>query len=469
MKTTKHTFLKPLRIGILALSLPILIGCSGFLEVIPVGKTTTPVFFSDMNGIRAAINGAYAKVYSYYNSEFYRYPEVAGNTLELNNDKNMLNVFNFASTPDEDGAAVGQIWMDIYEAMSNINNILYYLPSLEEKFPGNRAELAQIKAQALFLRALCHFDVCRVYAQPYNYTAEASHPGVPVLLKTPEFYEYIERKPVHEVYAQIVSDLTASIQTFGSTAQVDVYHASKRAAQALLSRVYLYMEDWDKSIQYADSVLKTVPLSYGDDYLKMFSYVSGNEAILRLNSYNLSQNVGTFYSPTRLNVIVSDTLYSLFNDPADIRLRLFWKNGTARVSLKYRDSVEHLDPILLRASELYLNRAEAYLNKNLPDSAVKNMLVLMSRNLATNSNNIQLTNDPAQLELLIKKERLKELCFEGHCFFDITRRKENLARSASTGSSILFLPYPNDLFVLPIPQKELDTNPKMTKNPTVNN
>jgi starch-binding outer membrane protein, SusD/RagB family len=468
MKTNRHTFFKILRTGILAVMLPFLSGCSGFLEVTPVGKTTTPVFFSDMSGIRAAINGAYAKVYSYYNSEFYRYPEVAGNTLELNNDKNMLNVFNFASSPEEDGAAVGQIWMDIYEAMANINNILYYLPSLEEKFPGSKSELAQIKAQALFLRALCHFDVCRVYAQPYNYTTDASHTGIPVLLKTPEFYEYIARNPVSEVYAQIVTDLNGSIDAFGQTAQVDVYHASKLSAQALLSRVYLYMENWDKSIQLADSVLNSVPLAYGDDYLNMFSYASGKESILRLNSYNLSQNLGSFYSPSRLNTFASDTLYSLFSDPTDIRRNLFWKNGNVHVTLKYRDSVEHLDPFILRASELYLNRAEAYLNKNMPDSAVKNMKVLISRNLAVNINSISLPTDPVQLKVLIEKERLKELCFEGHCFFDITRRKENLVRSSGTGSTVSFLPYPNDLFVLPIPQKELDTNPKMTGNPTVN-
>lgn len=31
------------------------------------------------------------------------------------------------------------------------------------------------------------------------------------------------------------------------------------AAKALLSRVYLYMEDWDRAIAYADSVLQVKP------------------------------------------------------------------------------------------------------------------------------------------------------------------------------------------------------------------
>ena len=69
---------------------------------------------------------------------------------------------------------------------------------------------------------------------------------------------------------------------------------------------------------------------------------------------------------------------------------------------------------------------------------------------------------------LIRLERVKELCFEGHNFFDITRWKQNLVRERSTTSTTKSIAYPSDYFVLPIPQDELYANTSMQPNPTVN-
>ena len=74
-----------------------------------------------------------------------------------------------------------------------------------------------------------------------------------------------------------------------------------------------------------------------------------------------------------------------------------------------------------------------------------------------------------ELIRLIEKERVKELCFEGHNFFDIVRWKQDLVREKNTNSSMKKMVYPSDYFVLPIPQTELNANTNMQPNPTVNN
>ena len=70
---------------------------------------------------------------------------------------------------------------------------------------------------------------------------------------------------------------------------------------------------------------------------------------------------------------------------------------------------------------------------------------------------------------LIRRERVKELCFEGHNLWDLTRWKQDVVREAKTTSTMRRINYPSDLFVLPIPQTELFANENMQPNPTVNN
>ncbi|GAA4798440.1 RagB/SusD family nutrient uptake outer membrane protein [Olivibacter ginsenosidimutans] len=480
-----------------------LTSCNKFLEVEPVGRTTIPVLFSDMDGIRAAMAGAYSTTYAYYSSHFYLYPEIASDELLLNlssASETQRDVYNFNASADDETGMVGKIWEEIYVALSNINNILFYLPNLEVKFPQYKQELQTYRAEALFLRALCHFDLCRVYAQPYNYTADASHLGVPILQQTPGPDDNVSRKSVKEVYDFIINDLLAAKQLYtaggndlhqGSNKR---FYVSNEAVQALLSRVYLYKGDWDNCIQSASAVIAAIPLARGDDYTHMFFTLNdaGKETIFRLNGLDKSSALLDFYNfKGESGKLVkpagqpTDTLLKLFFDPTDIRFSILMQrlndqgsetDGSAFVTRKFdadQTAVDadrqHYNPLVLRVSELYLNRAEAYWNKGQFGEAVADIKQLEARAFNTSVDDITVTSNKDLLNHVIAAERMKELAFEGHRFFDITRRKEDLQRDATTTSTVPFISYPNDRFVLPISQKELDANLNMIGNPTVNN
>src|SRR5690606_608010 len=113
----------------------------------------------------------------------------------------------FANVPEQEAAPSAKIWSDIFEALANVNNALFYLPQLEAKYPKQVDELRMYRAEMLALRALAHFDLCRAYAQPYTYTNGATHLGVPVLRQTPGPDDVVKRGSVQQVYDLIVSDL----------------------------------------------------------------------------------------------------------------------------------------------------------------------------------------------------------------------------------------------------------------------
>ncbi|WP_010136605.1 RagB/SusD family nutrient uptake outer membrane protein [Ochrovirga pacifica] len=468
--------MKKIKTTITILSLSFFTSCSDFLEVDPIGKTTISVFFSDMDGIRAALPGAYSKVYDYYGDEFLLYPDTAGDMLQLATavENNMISQYNFTSNPAEEITAVGMIWRNALEALVNVNNMLEYQPALLEKFPSNEQELTQIKAEALFLRALIHFDLVRVYAQPYNYTNDASHLGVPVLTKTPSSDDHVPRKTVNEVYQQIEKDLKEAALLFeNSDDATSSFYASKNAVHALLARMYLYMENWEQAINYASLVIDSTPLSQGQDYLDMFLKIENDdESLFKLNGNLKTPYINKFYNQETPLAIASTKLTNLLNENTeDIRLDLI--DTETLTSLKFlkpfsnigeiKDNDYHI--IVLRASEMYLIRAEAYTELSNIDLAKEDLKILMARNYQTTTAAITLNkNTQEELKTLIDKERSKELCFEGHRLYDITRTQQNLIREANTTSTVKEITYPSTKFVLPIPQKEMDVNKAMIQN-----
>lgn len=448
--------------------------CSDFLTVMPKGRVTTPSFLSSPDGLKAALVGTYSKLYTVYDGDFVRYPDVAGNMLSIFNateSANMISQYNFTSNEDEELGAVGKIWSDTFEAMANANNIIQYAPKVAEDYPLQAADIDRIMGEALFIRALCHLDVCLCYAQPYNYTADASHLGVPVLYKTPGPDDNEPRRSVAEVYTLICNDLTRAEELLADKSPRGQYYVSLDAVRALHSRVSLYMEKWQDAIDYADDVIPTKSLTQGQNYYNMYrNPVVASEVIFRFDGTEMGSKHRSFYAET---AIPADTLFTLF-DPRDTRLQVLYKDG-AHYCMKYESDLTQLglnhgdETIVLRLSEMYLNAAEAACMLGNYTNARGYIKPILERAVdADYAQEVLANTSDAKLLDLVRKERVKELCFEGHNFFDIVRWKMDLVREKATTSTVKRINYPSDYFVLPISRYELSANRNMQPNPTVN-
>lgn len=456
----------------IALIMASLTACSDFLTVEQKGKTTIPSFLSDPRGLNAGLIGAYNKFYDYYDNQFLKYPEVAGNmsSMNLSSGSDMLEQYNF--TPNAtSGTTSYYIWYRIGVALANTNDIIQYAPEVAKSYPTQTDSCNQILGQALLLRALCHFDLCRVYAQPYNYTNDASHLGIPVLTKTPGPDDNPSRNTVKKVYEQILDDLTKASSLLTDNVAKDVHYASLQSVNAMFARVYLYMEDWDNALKYAKLAIGSQQLAQGQDYYNMYMNLNTRgEAIFRLSGDKMVGKQMNFYTS---ECLPADTLISLF-DNSDIRLPLIVQNGTKKC-IKYTATIipdnqpKREDPFIFRLSEMYLTAAEAAWESGFYNDARSYIQDIVSRAIGSDKATAVLAAYTDQdLINLIRTERVKELCFEGHNFFDITRWKQDLVREKSTNSTVRRIAYPNNLFVLPIPQYELDANENMLPNPTVN-
>ena len=467
-----------------------LLSCKKFLEKEPIGRIGKQILFEDVNGAKLALNGSYNMVLSYYKSDFGMYADVASdNLLRSTKASILLPQFNFQSTSGDDELAVGSIWLGIFKALNNINNVINAIPELKTKFPNENKKLDSINGQALVLRALCHFDLSRVYAQPYNFTPDASHLGVPVVLKTPSPGQNIERKTMRETYDQIITDINNALpilQVYNNrSAQATI---SYQAALALLSRIYLYKGDWTQSIATANMVINdgNYTLATAAGYKSAFlTYAANNanpkvEIIFQLSNAGLpltSSMLFSIFSDAQSGQYVASSKIKTLFDADDIRATQMFtfpasgENTGKSLTKKYGDGVVNvLNPVslqLIRLSELYLNRAEAKWNLGQYAQAAEDLLIIAQRAHPTQTITINYSSN-ADLYKQIADERNRELCFENHRLFDIIRRKENLQRAGDCNATICSLSYPNDKFILPIPSKEVEANKGMQQNPGYN-
>ena len=449
--------------------------CSDFLEVDVKGKATIPSFLSDPQGLYAGLVGTYNKMYAYVDNEFTKYGDVAGNMVSMpsaSSSGDMVAQYNFTSDESQITGAVGYIWRKIYVAQANANNIIEYGPDVADAYPTQRDYCNNIIGQALLIRAMCHFDQCRAYAQPYNYTADASHLGVPILLRTPGANDTPSRATVKEVYDQVLKDLERASGLLTDEVANSRFYGSLQAVNCMFSRVYLYMEDWENALKYARLAIGSQKLAQGDDYLDMFFDLNKQgEAIFRLSGDDMNGYLKSFYENS---CVPADTLMSLYDDD-DLRLQLLRNTNGSKRCRKYSATTipgnkpKRDDPFLFRLSEEYLNAAEAACELGQYADARQYIRAIIERAVGKEeAEAIMATTTDAQLLQLIRRERVKELCFEGHNFFDLTRWKQDLVRERNTTSTMKYMAYPSDYFVLPLPQDELNANTSMQPNPTVN-
>ncbi|RYF21491.1 MAG: RagB/SusD family nutrient uptake outer membrane protein [Flavobacteriales bacterium] len=473
---------------VLVCTLLIVSSCKSFLDIEPVGSLTGEKLFTNVEGYTSAMVGSYSLFTKYHLSNYGLYGELRGDNVLLNQTLGMavLAEYNYESDPTLETGPVRRIWESIYETLNNVNNVIESRASLLKDFPGSTANIERIYGEALVLRAMCFFDLANIYSQTYSYSADASHLGVPIFTKTPLPGVNTPRSTIKETYTRIIDDLKEA-QTVLSNNNVskNKIYVSADAATALLSRVYLYMQDWDGVIGLLENpTLKTkYPLVSSSQYMDMFmgttqrtnpTFIS-SEVIWQLNLHETSISYLTdiLSNPETFYVYPHATYRTLFEN-TDVRSTQFVanpRNTSMFYTLKYgkADEVVRANwPVnfkMFRSAEIYLNLAEAYYHKQQYELAANQVKVVRARAYNVAPETITLSSaDPAVLLQQIKLERRKELGFENQRIFDIMRYKESLNRT-ECNSNTCTLTFPNNKFVLPIPDSEILANPLIKQNP----
>ncbi|MGN7786536.1 RagB/SusD family nutrient uptake outer membrane protein [Niabella sp. 22666] len=383
-------------------------------------------------------------------------------------------------------SAYGTVYNEFYKAIAALNTILFEAPLMKEK-GAPEDQLRRIAGEAAFLRAHYYLQLVSAYGKPYSKATAATDYGVPLKTSPEVDLNFSTRASVEQVYNQVEADLLEAEQKLEGMNEASLLRVNQAAAQALLSRVYLYRENYEKAIAYADKVLQKryrIRNLNSMDVNSPFLTQASPEIIFTSPNTNgfmndLMQVVSEgFWSDASGNFRVSNDLLAAFST-RDLRLQFFLKKAADEGWLTRKsgekDQKNLNDRGTLRLPELYLNKAEALATLGRDAAAIATVEELRKNRFKPEDvTAINLSGE--DLVRFIREERRRELCFEEHRWFDLRRYGVNSKypfgktirhRSFAYNNAQRYLegyyelkPYMQDqaAYVLPIPAEEIKFN-----------
>lgn len=395
-------------------------------------------------------------------------------------------------------------WKKTYKCIGAINSIIYQCGEMRGKTQKDAEQvmLNHTEGEARFLRAYYYFVLANIYGTPYRKATASTDLSVP--MKTSETIEdkYYTRSTNAEVWGQIAEDLRLASGLLKGYTPESKLRGGYGAVKALQSRVALYMEDYATVISAADEL---EDMNY--DVLDLNGIAATDNDIGRSSSdviFTMSQTeipivfvddqmvydyssypYRSYYAAA--NFRASDDLIRLYA-PDDLRLADYFRTtvmGGVMQPNKYKSWSVYNDTegvsnvYLLRLAEVWLNKAEAEAMLGQTEAARTTIERLRARRFKSADASV-VPSGEKELVSFIRDERRRELCFEGHRWFDLRRYSVNSkyplsesftiqhptyaydadnAKVVKTGTYVLNS-YQKDqaAWIIPIPDDEIEFN-----------
>lgn len=468
------------KIAVLALIVGGFTSCDKELDQVPFDEIATDNAFITVSDFENAARGIYASLANpsmYGGSDqggMIDAPDVLSDNVTFSQigrfSRRTLHNWQYGPADSPMGGLYASGYSTIYSANLLLSKI--------ENFEGDNK--ANIMAEAKAVRALAHFNIISFFGKIPTESGDANGSLGIAYVTTPDAYITPARETVGAVYAKIVDDLKDAAANINAVS--DPGRLNKDAVNTLLSRVYLYMGEWQKSIDAASLVTKAVAprssvVGVWEDTNKdgLLFYIPNIDTGLNLNvGVTWSQGSLTQFKP---EYVVSYELNELFQND-DIRKSAYILqgtfsgeryNGVKKQFGRPGQSNGMVDIKILRAAEARLNIAEAQFNLGNEGAARTALDAVRTKRYTTPPSG----ETGIALRDAIRLERRLEFAFEYQRFFDLKRwgmsierdGKGDMANGLGAASDVQTLPAGSIKFELPLSQRAMDVNPNNIQNP----
>lgn len=467
--------------------------CSDFLELNPLSDLGEKEFYKTADDITSAVNGAYS---SLQDGNIYGNWYVFGE-IPSDNTRNQLSGSVTTQSEfdkfyiDTQNGQIKDFWTAAYKVINRTNTVLGRIDGVQI----DAALASRYKLECQFIRALMYFNLIRVYGD------------IPLVLKEisiGESYDIL-REPKDNVYKQIIADLNEAQSLPDTYPAKEAGRATSGAAKALLGDIYMTLHNYTEAEKILGEVVNggryallenTAGSQNIDGYKAAFSPVNHNskEGIFEIQflkgGFGEGSNYANNFSPENSGTNVVAVGGSGGNNIPEMDIYNAYEEGDLRrdfsMSLGYNDNrkdglwvesryvCKYMDvpyagndannnyPVI-RYANVILMYAEALNQNGKTEEACKYLNMTRRRGFGYQTTETspvdQRTTDKAAFALLVEQERRVELAFENQRWFDLIRTGRAVEVMKSKGFSL------NETnLICPIPQKQIDVNPKLTQN-----
>lgn len=475
---------------LLVISILIFSGCSKLLDREPITQVvtnTTSGASITASQAEDLLQGEYTSEIGYaYGLEFNVLDRITNGDVWADNcyagGDNAANITidNFSANALNDN--IRRDWADAYGIIGNINIAIPQIQASTDPSLSTTRK-AQILGESRFMRAFTYFDMVRLFGR------------LPIILKPADLTNsesliqstFVAQSSVDSVYDAILQDLWyAKDNVQDDNVPSDKMVVTKGAVNSILAKVYASMPtpNWDSVAYYCDKVIPNYSLVPDFNFLWDNNHKNNSEAIWEFNyvgyseigNWIPSQFIGSGWK--KFSTPTNDLVNTFMAEGDSVRLHAsitfvnygwsdpYWKDpNNYPILSKYNDPNNGInDFYAIRLADILLLRAEAYNNAN--DISNAAVLVNKVRNRVSLPNTTAATQ--SDMAMAIATERRLELAFEGQRRFDLIRTGQAIsvmnAQKDGAGNNLNYNVQPDEL-IYPVPQQQLDLNPKLVQNP----
>ena len=470
------------KITVLALIVGAFASCEEELDQVPFDSFATEQAFVTTADFENAVRGIYAGLTSggfYGGSDgggMLDAPDVlSDNVIFAQKGRGTRRTLHNWQYGAPDGPMYG-LYTAAYRTIYRANILL----ENSEGFQGNNK--ANVVAEAKALRALAHFDMVTFFGKIPTQSSDANGSLGIAYVSVADPYAEPARETVGAVYEKIVQDLTDAAA--GINATNDPGRMNRDAVNTLLSRVYLYMGEWQKAVDAANLVTK--PVAPRSDVVGVWEDTNQSGLLFYIPNAPpvLGISVGVTWSQGGLTNLIPEYVvsYDFYNSFAsdDIRKQAYTMQAANNADGLQFNAIKKLygrpgqnngqvDIKILRAAEAYLNKAEALYNLGQEGPALAALDVVRTKRYLSPPSG----ETGTALRDAIRLERRFEFAFEYQRFFDLKRwglsvERDgfgDLADGTGTPSDAQSLSAGSIKYQMPIAQSSMDVNPNLVQNP----
>lgn len=287
------------------------ISCSDFLEIKPQNEIIMEQFWTEKADVEGIIAGCYSglqgsgvvkrmMVWGEFRSEN------IGIGQNINNDGELEKVLK----ENIDAKNNYTKWEDFYSIINRCNTVLKYAPMVAAKDPAyTQSELSAHIAEVTALRSLCYFYLIRAFRDvPYSSQAFTDD-DMKMDLPATKFNDVLD-----SLIVSLESVKSMAVKRYPVTERLyQTGRITQDAIHAMLCELYLWKQDYENCIRYADLVIdaKKLIAEENRNENQRSGTISTSNTEERFNGFPLiSDNSGTNYYGEAFTVLFGSDTYS---------------------------------------------------------------------------------------------------------------------------------------------------------------